>query len=258
VIVGTTRAVSLLQGTFRQARRTSDKGVLIWEPLPKGSELWEFFLEGLFKYQWTQRPITLTQRLADALHDLTQGIHALVICLFQLSQHEAISSGTESLSEGLFKKVASEQFKLVQPMLDALRSGNATQVDHYEDLMTSALSSLKGRVDDAVQVALLKEQVRSGHQCAAERIRTISALVTMGFTDEEVRPLVDRSFDEHPGTNSAVVIHQILSNLELPPLRQDGLEAEGLRSIVDGGARRGVSALDSLTAAGIIKDPHKR
>jgi len=74
VIVGTARAISLLQGTFRQARRTSDKGVLIWEPLSKRSEVWEFFLEGLFKYQWTNRPVTLTWRLADALHDLTQGI----------------------------------------------------------------------------------------------------------------------------------------------------------------------------------------
>jgi len=140
-------------------------------------------------------------------------------------------------------------------MLDAIKSGNATQVNQYEDLMIAALPMLRSKVDDAVQISFLKEQVRAKQQCAAERIRTVSALLTMGFTDEEIRPLVDRFFDEHPGTSSAVVIHHILSDLGLASLGQEDLSKESLRSIVDGGAGQGASAQDSLSAAGIIKDP---
>ncbi|MGF9764899.1 ATP-binding protein [Microvirga sp. 0TCS3.31] len=258
VVVGTTRAISQLQGIFCQARRTSNNGVHIWEPMRQGTELWEFFLEGLFKYQWTKHPVAVNREIADLLHELTQGIHGLVVCLFQLAQQEAISTGAECLSEALFKKVASEQFKLVQPMLNAIKSGNATLINRYEEMMIATLDTLKSKVEEAGHLALLKEQARGRQQCAAERIRTISALIAMGYTDEDVRPFVDKYFDENPNTSSTVVVREILSSMEDPSMHQDGLNAESLRTIVDESAARGVSALDALSAAGIVTEPHGR
>ena len=190
VTVGTTRALKLLEGTFREARRVGDHGTYIWDSLSLGAE-WDFFLEGLWKYQWTAQFAPLTPALSACMHRHTQGIHALVVRLFQLAQLRAISDGTECLSEALIDDVALSKFKLVAPMLEALRTGDKKAIERYEDLLNKGLTELSEDVESAAKLALLKAQAQSRNQSSAERLHAVSALIAMGFEQDRAQEVVN-------------------------------------------------------------------
>jgi hypothetical protein len=257
VVVGTTRAFPMMQATFRSARRVGDSGSIIWRQMHKEEEEWYYFLESLFKYQWTMHPVVLTKEISDFLHEITQGIAAIIVRLFQMSQFEAISSKVELLSPELFRKVASDNFQLIQPMLDAIRSGNTKLIDKYEDLMSTELLRLERKVDTTSRMEILREEARTRRRDAGERLKTVSALVAMSFSGDEVRPIVDKFFDENPEANSAQAIYHILSDLGPPLLSQFSQPFRSLRDIVDDGTSRGESALDALARAGLVEDPQK-
>ena len=49
ILIGTPRALPLLDGAFRQARRASGLGSLMWDRLPAG-ETWGDFTERMWDY----------------------------------------------------------------------------------------------------------------------------------------------------------------------------------------------------------------
>jgi signal recognition particle GTPase len=133
ILVGTNKAVSILQSEFRQARRGSGQGDLIWGQMPK-DETWELFLEGLWDYQWTNDYTPLSPELSDLIYDQSQGILDIAVKLFMLSQVRAIATEEEKITKSNIMKVSKESLRLVQPMLEALRSGIPSKINKYEDI----------------------------------------------------------------------------------------------------------------------------
>jgi hypothetical protein len=73
------------------------------------------------------------------LYRESQGIVDIVVKLVVLAQFRAITLGEvhgaeERLSAGVLEQVARDEFKLIRPMIDALRSGRADALDSYADL----------------------------------------------------------------------------------------------------------------------------
>lgn len=130
LFVGTMACASLLQTTFRQARRSIGPQWLNYSK----DEDWEFLMTEMWQYQWTRKPVPLTPAIMTVLFDETQGILDLAIKLFIFAQQHAIMIGKEQLSTGLLKHVAKERFSMVRPMLDALRSGIPARIAKYDDL----------------------------------------------------------------------------------------------------------------------------
>jgi uncharacterized protein YlaN (UPF0358 family) len=254
LLIGTPRAFSMLEGTFREARRIGDFGIIVWDALRPALD-WEFFLEGLFKYQWTRRPVALTKEISDILYDLTLGVHALVVRLFQLTQIKAISTGEETISTKLLKETALAEFRLIQPMLNAMRSGDAAAMSKYEDLLSTELIGLSKKVEAAVKMDELKVQAQARRQMIAERARTVSALVTLGLGETEARQIVDALFETSPEIDSATAMFKILGALERNPSWQDTDSRMGLREVVEVGTAQGQTALEALKEAGIIATP---
>lgn len=54
ILVGTYKALPALNGEFRNARRNSGQGDATWHHFQKDEE-WEWLLQGLWKYQWTDK-----------------------------------------------------------------------------------------------------------------------------------------------------------------------------------------------------------
>ncbi len=141
LLVGTLAATPLLKDTLRIARRASGLGSVVWERLER-NEGWDFFIDDLWRFQWTRQPTELTPEIKDCLYAETQGILDLVVKLFLLAQIFAIQlsaqkpekHGREQLSTSLFRRVAKENFKLLEPMLTALKSGNREAIAIYDDI----------------------------------------------------------------------------------------------------------------------------
>ena len=108
VLIGTFKAMRLLSGSFSQARRSTGQGDLIMDRLTEGEE-WNFFLESLWKYQWTAKVSPLTDSLKSTMYELSQGIVDIAVKLYMLAQWEALEADDakdEKITVGLIKSVA--------------------------------------------------------------------------------------------------------------------------------------------------------
>lgn len=134
VMIGTTKAMSILQGEFRQARRGSGQGDLIWDRM-KNDTTWQVFVKSMWRYQWTGNSVPYTDEMVNLLYDESQGIIDIAVKLYAIVQIEAITGGKESFSAADIHKVAEKKLSLVKPMLDALRSRNRKKILRYEDII---------------------------------------------------------------------------------------------------------------------------
>lgn len=255
ITVGTPRALSLLEGTFREARRVGECGTFIWNSLSLGEE-WSFFLEGLWKYQWTMQPVPLTPGFSKLMHEQTQGIHALVVRLFQLSQMQAIRTGVERLTEELITDVAADKFKLVAPMLNALRKGDKTAIQKYEDLLNKGLHEIKIGVESETNIALLKEQAQKRNQASSARVASVSSLISMGFEESLAQAVVTDFFDANPSSTCSAAVRAILEKLEANVSANNTPTGEGLKEIVQTAMASGQSPEKALSSVGLIASPN--
>lgn len=135
LLIGTPEAMGVLQGKFRQARRGSGQGDMVFERLDNDINF-NLLINAIWGYQWTKRPTVLTDELKDTLYDQSQGIIDITIKLYVLAQTKAISNGKEVITPELIKQVADESLRLVKPMLNALRTGNVREMAKYPDIYT--------------------------------------------------------------------------------------------------------------------------
>ncbi|WDZ55084.1 ATP-binding protein [Paenibacillus polymyxa] len=136
IFIGTPKAKSLFSQEFRNTKRVTNQGSIYWDRLKKESSDWTLFLSQLWKHQWTQHEITFTEEFDKVMYEESQGIPDLVVKIFIESQKKAIET-EEKLTPSLIHSVAQNQFKILQPALDALRSGNKEEMVRFLDIFLS-------------------------------------------------------------------------------------------------------------------------
>lgn len=134
VLVGTPKAIPILQGDFRQARRGSGLGGDMMCDRMQKDDVWDLFLNSIWRYQWTKKESPLTYEISAAMYEETQGIPDLVKKVFAIAQAHAIMTGKEEITTQIIRKVAKENLRLVQPMIAALRSNNIREIAKYDDI----------------------------------------------------------------------------------------------------------------------------
>jgi hypothetical protein len=142
VIVGTYDAIPLLSSTFRQARRGSGQGDLVWDRMPFDDE-WRLYAEALWEYQYTQKKCPLTESLSFALHDVSYGIVDIANRIYLAAQVRAIESGTEEITEGLLRSAYRDDFRLVSHIIETLKSGGPSLLNNVRDVCPPAILPIK-------------------------------------------------------------------------------------------------------------------
>ena len=137
VLIGTSKAQQLFKGNFRQARRAASEGSIFWDRMLEESEEWNLFLETLWNIQCLKEYTPLTEELRKTFYEECQGITAVAINLFILSQERIIFAENlaEKITPAVLKKTAKEDLKIIQPMLSAIRNNDFEAIYKYEDLM---------------------------------------------------------------------------------------------------------------------------
>jgi hypothetical protein len=138
VLIGTIKAMSILQGEFRQARRGSGQGDLVWDRM-KNDAAWRVFVKSMWRYQWTRTSVPYTDEMVAALYDESQGIIDIAVKLYAIVQIDAITKGTEVFTAADIHRAADRKLALVKPMLDALRSGDRKKILKYGDIATVSI-----------------------------------------------------------------------------------------------------------------------
>ncbi|MCL2644937.1 MAG: ATP-binding protein [Betaproteobacteria bacterium] len=193
VLIGTTKAMPILQSEFRQARRGSGQGDLLWDRMPNDLS-WEIMLQSMWRYQWTRQRCALTKEMSAALYNESQGIMDIAVKLYAMAQIKAITDGTELVTVRTVREVAAEKLRLVKPMLDALRSGDTKKLLQFEDIrpisvedyLAAQATRLPPVPEDQPTITSLEEQAilkllemdipsKTARQCVKKALKGASA-----------------------------------------------------------------------------------
>lgn len=264
MFIGTMKAKALLQKDFRQARRSSGQGDMVWQQMKQDDD-WEVLITSMWDYQWTNEYTELTEELLNTIYEESQGIVDVAVKLYLLAQARAINSGLEKITPKLIQKVVKEDLKLLQPMLEALKSGNQSDIAKYEDIVPM---DIEDYILNRLPVLDLKARVQAKKEKMAQD-RTNKELPIL---EKLILSLINLDVSEKIAENAAKYALKNSPESTIPQLMTLSLqyiegkkekknEAKGnisvnkLQSIVDIGKKNKRSAYEALCEEGYIKNP---
>jgi hypothetical protein len=105
-------------------------------------EDWHLFAEAMWDLQYLKKKCPLTPELSLTLHEVSYGVTDLAIRIYLASQIRAIETGLEEISEGLIRSAYRDDFRLVNRILDVLKSGNISPLHNLQDVFPPAIESI--------------------------------------------------------------------------------------------------------------------
>lgn len=274
ILVGTYKALPALNGEFRNARRNSGQGDATWHPFQKDEE-WEWLLQGLWKYQWTDKKVQLTPEFINVMFEETQGISDIAIKLFMLTQWRALDKEIEQITPEMVRSVARDRFTLIKPALEALRSGKKQLIQKFADIYDSVsiadyLDRIEAERRKAERLELIKAEL--GYDLQEQTIaETHGWLIEAGIEDACALKAAQVVTQKHLNELDSVDLHKEALKIALQMLNESTAskprqrskakekllptEPSDLRVIVSQGKKQKLAAYESLKVAGYIKNP---
>lgn len=264
MFIGTMKAKALLQKDFRQARRSSGQGDMVWQQMQQDDD-WEVLITSMWDYQWTKEYTELTKELLNTIYEESQGIVDVAVKLYLLAQARAIDSGLEKITPHLIQKVAKEDLKLLQPMLEALKSGNPSDIAKYEDIVPIDIEEY---IQNRMPVIDLKARV----QAKKEKIAQDRTNKELPILEKLILSLINLDVNEKIAESAAKYALKMSPDSTIPQLMTLSLQyieekkekksekksdvlANKLKLIVDKGKKNKRSAYEALCEEGYIKNP---
>lgn len=264
MFIGTMKAKVLLQKDFRQARRSSGQGDMVWQQMEKGDD-WEVLISSMWDYQWTKEQTELTTKLLDVVYEESQGIVDIAVKLYILAQAKAIDSGLEIITTQLIQKAAKEDLQMLQPMLSALKSGNQREIAKYEDIIPMDIDEF---IQNRLPVLDLKEQIKlKKEKIAQDRLnkelpkleKLILSLINLDINENVAENAAKYVLKESPELAVPQLMAAALQYIEDKKENQRKVKSEvgnsKLKLIVERGKKNKHSAYEALCEEGYIKNP---
>lgn len=276
VLIGTSKAQQLFKGNFRQARRAASDGSIIWDRMAEDSEEWNFFLETLWEFQCLKTYSELTEDIKKTFYEECQGITSVAVNLFILAQERALfdeANEEEIITPLVIKKTASEDMKIIQPMLNALRNNDFKAMYKYEDiminldeLMTNHKKNIEyeGRIKEAMKERKSTLQYRRQDMIENLSVEVASIGIFDALSSREIYKRVEKIVEESAiDTDFNLLKSQAIK--ELMELNQKERERKDkavlstkilpLLEIRDRALKQKKHAYELLLSGGYIKEP---
>ncbi|WP_271628832.1 ATP-binding protein [Caldicellulosiruptor sp. DIB 104C] len=270
VLIGTPKALSVLQSQFRQARRGSGQGDMIWERLKK-DDTWQLLIDALWGYQWTKKETSLTDEINEVLYEESQGITDIAVKLYAMSQIKAIVSGKEEITPNLIRQVAKENLQLVQPMLEALKKGSLREIAKYDDICTVINVDFAGFLDRSKQTvetemrlkALQKQRQQEEKEVLlSKKEQAITKLLELNIEAKKAQKAVEQVIEaEGEKIDVSELVVKAIQLLSSPVEKTNrkprrtikNMNENDIRFIVEEGRKKQMTAYEALKEKGLIK-----
>lgn len=267
MLIGTMKAKQILQKDFRQARRSSGHGDMVWQQMPN-DENWEVLLESMWEYQWTKEEVPFSEEWRDFFHTESQGITDVAVKLFLLGQSYAIETGTEKITPQIIKHVKKEHLKLVAPMLKALESGKESEIAKYEDITPIDIEDLL--VSRMPLIDMKKKLQEAKERQAQKRMdkeislleKTVLTLISLEVEESVAEEAARKIIKGNPTATSQEIIFFTLEEIRGKDKKQEKKsqtkevkkEAKNkLQVIINNGRNNKKSARESLIESSYIR-----
>lgn len=269
ILVGTPKAVKVLQGDFRQARRGSGLGGdMVCDRIQK-DEVWDLLVSSIWHYQWTRKETPLTPELSSVLYEETQGIPDLLKKVYVIAQAHAISSGKEEITPYVIKKVAKENLKLIQPMITALKTNNLREIIKYEDIYVGDINytDYLTRTKESISLDLRAKEIKKKQNkmkqenLIEQKKEVLIKLVDLGVNAKKAQKIIDTILSQNQNINAEKIIEvatakiendRIKKQAERKKKKQKALNLLDIRTIVEQGKKDNKSAYEAIKESGYI------
>jgi len=269
IIVGTFKALPILDGEFRNARRGTGQGDLIWERM-KNDEEWTYFLEKLWSYQWTKKRAEYTDEFKDLFYEESQGITDIAVKIFMLAQWRAIDTEEEIITPAIVKSVAKDRLQLIQPALKALRTGDKNKIAQYGDIysqtnITDFFEELDAKYKQEKRLEIIKQELDyDPKQKVVDNVSNwlIQAGIDINVAQKSAEEAIHRNIDKllEVDINQTALKIALSGNKEPVSLRsakkkKETIEDEqDLRVIYSLAKKKKISNYEALKSVGYIKE----
>ena len=269
ILVGTPKAVKVLQGDFRQARRGSGLGGDMVCDRIQMDEVWDLLVSSIWHYQWTRKETPLTPELSSVLYEETQGIPDLLKKVYVIAQAHAISSGKEEITPYVIKKVAKENLKLIQPMITALKTNNLREIIKYEDIYVGDINytDYLTRTKESISLDLRAKEIKKKQNkmkqenLIEQKKEVLIKLVDLGVNAKKAQKIIDTILSQNQNINAEKIIEvatakiendRIKKQAERKKKKQKALNLLDIRTIVEQGKKDNKSAYEAIKESGYI------
>ena len=186
VMIGTPKALTILQNEFQQAKRGSGQGDALWERMQNDSE-WDTFCEAIWRYQYTKEVIPYSPEMRNALYSEALGIPFLAVHIYKLVQEDAILYGKETFSSKDFKRIADTRMGLTKPMRAAMQVGKEVDMQQFKDIAPFHLQDYKNNYSIAADT---KDAVKKVPEKMDARKAATLTLMGLGLSQPEANSFV--------------------------------------------------------------------
>lgn len=261
IMISTPKGMSILQSQFRQARRNTNAGNIMWDRLKK-DEVWDLFIQGLWKYQWTREVAPFNEEFSSLLFEVSCGVLDLAIKTYMMCQIRSISSGEEKITLDLIKRVSKEELKMVQPMLHALRNNNYRKIADYDDLTFPDIEEFLMREQIVIDQKQVMESLKQGVERKSKQDKFIEDAVfrlgILGVDESVARETISRIISQNYNASKDLssVVQEAFKILTFSATKDNGPNEKDIRKIVERGKENDLSAYQSLLEAGMIKQEY--
>jgi hypothetical protein len=206
VLVGTYKALRLLEGTMSSARRLCEGGYFDLErPLSADDEAWNLLCDAAWKYMWVRKPAKFGTEITDALYEVSQGISGIMLSVLATAQLAAMEEdGAEAVDADIIRKVYRERMTPLHPAIRILKSGDPRLMDGFDDLYRNAYPSIDrseddigadhrpadGETSDAAETQSSTETQNTGRPSKSRRRTRQTPPLTSALTKEQIEKLV--------------------------------------------------------------------
>lgn len=155
IVVGTEDAKSKMFKELRTARRV---GSVISADLYCNSRIFfSILVKALFKYQWFNEPVRVTEEVTDALYDTTKGIIDQLINIYIVMHYEALNKQlpASKIDVSFIYKVAKKYYPEMQIILNTLKNTKADNCRKNVNL------ELKEAILNATDKEIQKSEINS-------------------------------------------------------------------------------------------------
>ncbi|WP_435799589.1 ATP-binding protein [Peribacillus asahii] len=210
VLIGTSKAQQLFKGNFRQARRAASDGSIFWDRMAEDSEEWELFLETIWNIQCLKEHTELTEELKKTFYEECQGITAVAVNLFILTQERVLfdeKNLQEKITPEILKKTAKVDLKIIQPMITAIRKNDFKAMYKYEDLMINLDDLMmnhkkgveyEGKVKNAMRDRLNSLEYKRKDKLESLRVELTALGIFNALNANDIKKIVEKVVNENP------------------------------------------------------------
>jgi AAA domain len=274
--VGTNEALPILQGNFRNARRGTGEGSVIWDRMQKNDDDWQLFVENLWEYQWTRKKVGLSPELEEAFYDESQGIIDVAIKLFRMVQCRSIAlDGDEAITVELIRQVAKDGLYLLKPMLAAIRNNDEREMLRYKDIAPLNILAYEQQcLSKLNELALRKNKLDRDKKIDSNLLRaTIAELLDLDVSPHVAKECAEQVITDNKSelnianlvaqayklsltgsTRNTSVLVKSKSQVKTKKI-EPVYQKDDLRQIVAKAIESNIPAYEEIKSVGLICDP---